>query len=50
MPDGIRIEAELSDFLPSPAVIIRINGVRQQEFRFALRTVAFDRDNHRGSE
>ena len=45
MTNGIRIEAEFSDFLPRPAVIIRINGVRQQEFRFALRSVALDWDN-----
>lgn len=49
MTNGIRIKAEFSDFLPCLAVIIRVNGIRQQEFCFALRSVALDRDNHRGS-
>ena len=47
--NGIRIEAEFSDFLPRPAVVIRVHRVRQQEFCFALRSVALDRDNHGGS-
>jgi len=49
MWNRIRIESQLPNLFPGLSVVGVVDGVRQQEFRFALRSVSFDGDDHGGT-